>query len=58
MGKLGDLWIRLGLKKESFDKGIEQAKSKMSSFAESAKGVETKFKALWANRRGRARPRQ
>ncbi len=48
MGKLGDLWIKLGLKKENFDKGIEQAKSKLSSFAESAKGVGTKFKALWA----------
>lgn len=48
MGKLGDLWIRLGLKKENFDKGIEQAKSKVTTFAESAKGVGTKFKALWA----------
>ena len=48
MGKLGDLWIKLGLKKQDFDKGLDQAKSKVSTFAESAKGVGTKFKALWA----------
>lgn len=48
MGKLGDLWIKLGLKKENFDKGIEQAKSKVASFGESAKNLGAKFKAVWA----------
>ena len=48
MGKLGDLWIKLGLKKDDFDKGIEQSKKKVETFGEKAKGVGTKFKALWA----------
>lgn len=48
MGKLGDLWIRLGLKKENFDKGLDQAKTKVAKFGESAKSIGTKFKAAWA----------
>lgn len=48
MGKLGDLWIKLGLKKENFDKGLEQAKTKVSQFGDSAKTIATKFKAAWA----------
>ena len=33
MGKIGDLFVRLGLKKSDFDRGIEDAKKKTSSFA-------------------------
>ena len=33
MGKIGDLWVRLGLKKEEFDKGIAAASNKTQGFA-------------------------
>ena len=32
MGKIGDLWVRLGLKKQDFDKGIDQAESRLGGF--------------------------
>ena len=32
MGKIGDLWVRLGLKKQDFDKGIDQAEKRLGGF--------------------------
>ena len=29
MGKIGDLFVRLGLKKEGFSKGMEEAKQEL-----------------------------
>lgn len=39
MGKIGDLWVRLGLKKDSYEKDLQQAKSSTKSFGDSAKGA-------------------
>lgn len=33
MGKIGDLWVKLGLKKEGFDAGLGKAKKSLKSFA-------------------------
>lgn len=32
MGKIGDLWVKLGLKKEEFDRGMNSAKKGVSTF--------------------------
>lgn len=32
MGKIGDLWVRLGLKKQDFDNGIDQAEKRLGGF--------------------------
>lgn len=32
MGKIGDIWVRLGLKKQDFDKGIDQAERRLTGF--------------------------
>lgn len=32
MGKIGDLWVRLGLKKQDFDKGIDSAERRLGGF--------------------------
>lgn len=32
MGKIGDLWVRLGLKKQDFDKGIDSAERRLTGF--------------------------
>lgn len=32
MGKIGDLWVRLGLKKQDFDKGIDSAEHRLGGF--------------------------
>jgi len=37
--KLADLWIKLGLKKDGFDKGLDQAKSKTTSFGSVVKKI-------------------
>lgn len=42
MGKIGDLWVRLGLKSQDFDKGIADAQAKAKGFS----GVLTKVKGL------------
>lgn len=39
MAKLADLFIKLGLKKDGFDKGIDQAKSKTNAFSSSIKKI-------------------
>lgn len=48
MGKIGDLWVKLGLKKQDFDKGMEDAKSKTSSFSDKMKNLATVAKVAWA----------
>lgn len=48
MSKIGDLFVRLGLKKEEFSKGIAEAKKESSSFAESVKGIGLKGKIAFA----------
>ena len=47
MGKIGDLWVKLGLKKDGFDKGIKEAKTQTSSFVSSIKGIGVKAAAIW-----------
>jgi len=42
MGKIGDLWIKLGLKKDEFDKGMKEAGEKVSGNG----GLLGKLKAL------------
>jgi len=37
--KLGDIWVKLGLQKEGFDKGIDDAKKKTSSFGDNMKKI-------------------
>ena len=48
MGKISDLWVRLGLKKDEFDKGIDDVKKK----GKETEGVFSKIKgaglAVWA----------
>lgn len=48
MGKIGDLWVKLGLKKSEFDKGMNDAKKQTSSFTDSIKGIGVKAAAIWA----------
>lgn len=47
MGKIGDLWVKLGLKKDGFDKGMKEAKTQTSSFTSSIKGIGIKAAAVW-----------
>ena len=44
MGKIGDLWVKLGLKKDDFDKGIKQAGDELSGSG----GLLGKFKSFKA----------
>ena len=52
MGKIGDLWVRLGLKKQDFDKGIDSAERRLTGFGKAfnaLKGVAvTAFAAIAA----------
>lgn len=48
MGKIGDLWVKLGLKKQDFDKGMADAKKQTSTFTDSIKGIGVKAAAIWA----------
>lgn len=48
MGKIGDLWVKLGLKKDSFEKGIKEAKRETSSFGDKMKGLGSKIGAVGA----------
>ena len=48
MGKIGDLWVKLGLKKQDFDRGMNDAKKQTSSFTDSIKGIGVKAAAIWA----------
>ena len=48
MSKIGDLFVRLGLKKSDYDRGIDDAKKKASGFGENMRAVGTKVAAVWA----------
>lgn len=48
MSKIGDLWVRLGLKKEEYDRGMDEAKAKASGFGESLQKMKGVAVAVWA----------
>lgn len=48
MGKIGDIWVRLGLKKEGFTKGIEDAKKETRGFGQTLGGIKAGAVAVWA----------
>ena len=48
MGKIGDLWVRLGLKKDDFSKGMDDAKKDVSGFGSAMSRMAGLAKAVWA----------
>ena len=48
MGKISDIWVRLGLKKEEFDKGMDDAAKKTNETGGKMSNMLTKVKAGWA----------
>ncbi len=48
MGKLGDLWVRLGLKSDDYKKGMEEAKEETKGFSKITEGLNIKVAAVWA----------
>lgn len=48
MGKIGDLFVKLGLNKDGFDKGMKSAKAETEGFGKSMKSFGLKAKAIWA----------
>lgn len=48
MGKIGEIWAKLGLKKDDFDKGLDQANDKAKGFGSSLKSMGAAAKAVWA----------
>lgn len=48
MSKLGDLFVRLGLKKQDFDNGINEAEKQVKGFGVSTKAMATAAAAAWA----------
>lgn len=48
MGKISDLWVRLGLKKEGFDKGMDDAGKKANGFGASLGKMKAGALAVWA----------
>lgn len=48
MGKIGDIWVKLGLKKEEYDKGIKDAEKNSASFGANIKKMGAVAKSVWA----------
>ena len=48
MGKIGDLFVRLGLKNSEFKKGMAEAKAETEGFGGKIKAVGAKAVAIWA----------
>ena len=48
MGKLGDLWVRLGLKSDDYKKGMKEAKNETSSFSQGLGKMKAGAVAVWA----------
>lgn len=48
MGKIGDLWVRLGLKKDDYTKGLNEAKREGESFGKSVSALGGKAKLAFA----------
>lgn len=46
--KIGDIWIKLGLKKDEFSKGMKQADGEVSSFSSKMRSFANVAKAAWA----------
>ena len=46
--KIGDLWVKLGLKKDEFSRGIKQADGEVKSFAGGMKSLSAIGAAAWA----------
>ena len=48
MSKIGDLFVRLGLKKDDFSKGMDSAKKELSGFGRAMSKVSSMSVAAWA----------
>lgn len=48
MSKIGDLFVRLGLKKDEFSRGIKQAGSELKGFEKLTRSLSAVAKASWA----------
>lgn len=48
MGKIGDLFVRLGLKSDGFKKGMQDAKKETTSFGDKLKNMKAGALAVWA----------
>ena len=48
MGKISDIWVRLGLKKEGYDKGMNDAEKKAEGFGGTLNKVKAGAVAVWA----------
>lgn len=48
MSKIGDLFVRLGLKKDEFSKGLNEAKQETQGFGDKLKGMASVAKVAWA----------
>ena len=48
MGKIGDLFVRLGLKSDGFKKGMDDAKKETQSFGEKLSQMKATAVAVWA----------
>ena len=48
MGKIGDLWVRLGLKKDEYTKGMNEAKKENDVFGASLGKMKAGALAVWA----------
>ncbi len=48
MGKIGDLWVRLGLKKDEYTAGLKQADKEAKSFGSSVSAIGGKAKIAFA----------
>lgn len=48
MGKIGDLWVRLGLKKDGYTKGMNEAKKENEGFGASLGKMKAGALAVWA----------
>ena len=48
MGKIGDLWVRLGLKSDEYKKGMNDAKKETTSFSSKLKNMKAGAVAVWA----------
>ena len=48
MGKIGDLWVRLGLKKQEFTAGLKDAQKETKTFSEGFAAFAKKAAAGWA----------
>lgn len=48
MGKLGDLWVRLGLKSDDYKRGLDKAKKETKSFGSTLSEMKAGALAVWA----------